>query len=116
VHGTVLAMVCALPLALLSRNLGQILATNGPSLRRFARDLYADLPTGKSIVLSDEPAELLSLRAEIRAHNPGKDPILLDAPSLAASQYHRFIARRFASRWPVSPAPVRGEFVGPGKV
>src|SRR5207249_1677089 len=65
VGGTAIALVCALPFLFMGRNLSQIRKTNGPSLRQFARNLYTDLPPGKSVVLSDDPAEFILLRAEL---------------------------------------------------
>src|SRR5207249_674379 len=65
VPGAAIALVCALPLLLVRRNLTQITVTNGPWLRQFAGNLYTDLPAGKSVVLSEDPAELLLLRAEL---------------------------------------------------
>src|SRR5436190_11331733 len=56
-------LVCILPLLLVWRNFAQIRETNSPLLREFARDLYSDLPSGRSVVLSDDPVELLLLQA-----------------------------------------------------
>lgn len=99
-----------LPLALVSRNLWQLKLTNGPAVREFARHLYADLPVGKSAVLSDDPDQLFLLRAELAAHEQGhlqagvpagrKDALLLDTRALASARYQRFMANRFGSRWP----------------
>src|SRR5262249_15126768 len=56
--GAGIVLAFALPVMLAAKNLPQILTTNGPWLRIFARQLYADLPPGKSVVLSDSTAEL----------------------------------------------------------
>jgi tetratricopeptide (TPR) repeat protein len=100
---TVGALMAAVPLALLARNLDSILATNGPALREFARQLYADLPPGKCVVLSEDTRQLTLLRAELGNHRPDKDPILLDTLSLPCAQYHRVMANQFKSRWPAVP-------------
>ena len=107
---------CALALVLAARNLSQILTTNGPWLRSFARQLYTDLPAGRSVVLSDSTAELLLLRAELSAHRYDKEAILLDALSLGSAQYHVIMAREFPARWPVTPPTNRLAGVSPGKV
>jgi tetratricopeptide (TPR) repeat protein len=109
-------LLAALPLLLVWRNLNQIRATNGPALRQFARQLCQSLPAGKSVVLSDNPTRLLLVTAELAARSHDKDALLLDAPSLAWSQYQMVKATQFKSRWPVKP-PTNGlEAVEPGKV
>jgi len=100
-----------LPLLLVRRNLTQITVTNGPWLRQFAGNLYTDLPAGKSVVLSEDPAELLLLRAELSGKPSEKEPLLLDAPSLSSAQYQEWTTRHFKSRWPVGSAGT-----SPGKV
>jgi len=99
-----IALVCILSLLMLWRNLRQILETNGPEIKRFASDLYADLPGGKSVVLSEAPVELLLLEAYLSGTQRDKEPMLVDAPSLASRQYSLFMGRRFPFRWPISAA------------
>ena len=116
----VVRVVCVLagvlPLILVWRNLGQIRATNGPAVHQFATQLWENLPAGKSVVLSDDPKQLLLLRAELAARGHEKDALLLDTTSLVSAQYHLFMARQFRSRWPVAP-PTNGlEVVRPGKL
>ncbi len=109
-------LVAAVPLALLWRNVGQIRITNGPALREFARQLYQGLPSGKSVVLSDDRIALLLLAAELGASRHDKDPLLLEMPSLTWGQYHILKAGQFKSRWPVPP-PTNGlEVVEPARV
>jgi len=109
-------LLCGLPLLLLWRNFSEIITTNGPLLRQFAMDLDTDLPLGKSVVLSDTTPELLLLHAELSADRSHKNPILLDAPSLATAQYHQFMARQLGPRWTVA-APVNpDEGISPGAV
>jgi tetratricopeptide (TPR) repeat protein len=109
----VYVLLIALPLALAWRNLGQIRFTNGPAVRHFTQQLYSDLPAGKSVVLSDDSVQLLLLRAELGAHHGANDALLLDAPSLASAEYHRFMAEHFKSRWPVAAPTNRLDLVGP---
>ena len=100
----VCVLIGAAPLALILRNLSQIRATNGPAVREFTRQLYDALPAGKSVALSDDPTELLLLRAELGAHGHDKDALLLDTSLLVSGRYQLFMARQFAARWPVVPA------------
>jgi len=111
---TVWVALGVLPMALLWRNSGQISTTNGPAVREFARQLCADLPAGRSVVLSEDPSQLFLLRTELGAHSYGKDVLPLETGSLASAQYHRFMAKRFPSRWPV--ALPTNEVVGPAKM
>jgi tetratricopeptide (TPR) repeat protein len=109
-------LLVAMPLALLWRNLGQIRTSNGAGVHELARQLYQALPPGKSVVLSDDPAKLLLVRAELGARRHDKDALLLELPSLTWGQYHIVKASQFKSRWPVTP-PTKGlEVVEPAKV
>jgi tetratricopeptide (TPR) repeat protein len=109
-------LAVALPLLLISRNLGHIRLTNGPSLHQFAREMYADLPDGKSVVLGNDFAQLSLLRAELAAQNHAKDALIVELPSLGSAQYHVFMARQFGSRWHVIPPTNGVDLVGPIKL
>jgi len=113
---TICALAAALPLLLILRNLRQIRLTNGPSLHQFAREMYADLPNGKSVVLGNDFAQLSLLRTELTAQNHAKDALVVDLPSLSSAQYHLFMARQFGSRWPVIPPTNAVDLVGPIKL
>jgi tetratricopeptide (TPR) repeat protein len=113
---TICALATALPLLLILRNLRQIRLTNGPSLHQFAREMYADLPGGKSVVLGNDFAQLSLLRAELAAQHHAKDALIVDLPSLNSAQYHVFMARQFGSRWPVVPPTNGVDLVGPIKL
>ncbi len=101
------ALVCAVPISLLWRNLDQIRATNGPLLRNFARQLYESLPPGKSVVLSDDAVLLAFVRAESAGRGDTKEPLFLDARAMIFSAYQRSLAREYKSRWPFA-APTNG--------
>jgi len=116
VVGTAITLVCAMPFILTWRNLSPIRKTNGPSLRQFATQLYTDLPPGKSVVLSNDPAEFLLLRAELSAHRHEKDPLLLDALSLSSGHYHALMARQFKTRGPVALPANKQQAIGPEKI
>ena len=96
-------LLAALPLALACRNLEPIHTTNGPGLRNLAGQLYSDLPSGRCVVLSEDPRQLFLLRAELGGQRDGKDPLLLDTTSLRSAQYRNRMAGRFKSRWPEPP-------------
>jgi len=113
---TVGLLLAVMPLALAWRNFGQIRFTNGPALREFARQLYADLPTGKSVGLSDDPKQLFLLQAELAARGGGKEALLLGTPELASLGYQAFMAGKFKSRWPVTVPTNRLGVVGPMKL
>jgi tetratricopeptide (TPR) repeat protein len=113
---TICALAAALPLLLILRNLRQIRLTNGPSLHQFGREMYADLPDGKSVVLGNDFAQLSLLRAELAAQHHAKDALVVDLPSLSSAQYHIFMARQFGSRWPVVPPTNHVDLVGPIKL
>jgi len=116
IPATAFCLVCCLPLLLLWKNLGAITTTNGPVLQTFANDLHSDLPGGSSVALSDEPVELLLLRASLSAHSQQKQPILVEASSLSSPHYASFIAEQFPNRWPVALPTNRLERVVPNKL
>jgi tetratricopeptide (TPR) repeat protein len=93
-------LVGVMPVALLCRNLGQIRMTNGPAVRQFAAMLAEDLPDGNSVVLSDNPRQLLLLQAELAGRHQKKYPMLLDTRSLPSLYYQMFLAAKFPRRWP----------------
>ena len=112
-----LALVVGLMLWLLPwRNFFELRVTNSPAAREFARQLYQDLPAGKSVVFSEDPKQLLLLRAELTAHGPGKNPLLVDTPALLWPQYHRTMAARYGSRWPNILTTNEVEKIGPAKM
>jgi tetratricopeptide (TPR) repeat protein len=102
-------LLVAVPLALTLRNLGQIRATNGSAPREFAREACNALPAGKSVVLSDNEAELYLVRAELAAQGQTRAALLLDTRWLGLRQYQSFMARQFQAWWPVTPGTNRLE-------
>jgi tetratricopeptide (TPR) repeat protein len=114
--GTICTLAVVLPLLLTARNLGQILLTNGPSIHQFARELYEDLPGGKSVVFGNDFVQLTLLRAELAAQHYAKDALVVEMPALGSAQYHIFMARKYGSRWPVLPPTNAVDLVGPIKL
>ena len=113
---TIWTLAVALPALLASRNLGPILLTNGPSVHQFARELYEDLPDGKSVVLGNDFAQLSLLRTELAAQRHAKDSLVVEMPALGSAQYHLFKAHEYGSRWPVIPPTNAVDLVGPIKL
>jgi len=116
ITATICTVAAALPFLLLTRNLGHIRLTNGPSLHQLARELYADLPEGKSVVLGNDFVQLSLLRTELAAQNYAKDALVVELPMLGSAQYHVFMARQFGHRWPVIPPTNAVDLVGPIKL
>jgi len=98
------------------KNLFELRSTNSPAVHELARQLYQDLPEGKSVVLSEDSIQLLLLRAELARRHDGKDPVLVETPALTWPQYHRTMARSYASRWPDVLSTNRAERIGPAKL
>src|SRR6267142_4991665 len=90
--------------------------TNGTSLHHFARNLYADLTKGQSVVLGNDFVQLSLLRTELAAQNYAKDALVVELPMLGSAQYHVFMARQFGHRWPVIPPTNAVDLVGPIKL
>ena len=109
-------LLLAFASTLVWRNFWQVRTTNGPAVHEFARELCAGLPAGKSVALSEDPTQLLLLRAELAAHGRNKDVLLLDTRSLLLPQYHVFMANRFKSRWPEVPPTNRVGMVGSARL
>jgi len=91
-------ILCALPVALVWRNLAQVRLTNSPALHQYAKELCADLPAGQSVALSEDARPLRLLRAELAALHGGKNPLLLETTLLLAGKSRAFMAN------PVRPA------------
>jgi tetratricopeptide (TPR) repeat protein len=109
-------LVAAMPLLLVVRNIAMISTTNGPLLRDFAKQIYADLPQGRSAVLADDWTDQILLKAEYRSHRAEKQPVILDTASLASVRYHGFMAEKLRNRWPLPVPTNRLGVVGPPRI
>ena len=105
-------VIGVMPLLLLWKNLGDVRASNSSALRNFARELADDLPGGESVVLSEDPRQLLLLRAELAARSR-EGTLLIETPSLVSTRYHQFLTRTYATRWPEVLSTNQSETVGP---
>jgi tetratricopeptide (TPR) repeat protein len=114
-RAVLLFTVLILPVLLVSRNIVQIRTTNGPALRNYAAQICADLPSGDSVVLGDDPEQLYLLRAELSARKR-KDVLLLETPFLSYPSYQILMAEAWKSRWPLSPPLDRSQPIRPGRI
>jgi tetratricopeptide (TPR) repeat protein len=104
------------PLLMLARNFSQLRLTNSRQVQQFAQDIYEDLPMGKSVVLGTDLVQLSLLRAELAANGNAKDVLIVELPSLGVAQYHVRMARKYGTRWPVTPPTNNVDLVGPIKL
>src|SRR5206468_795812 len=87
------------PIILISRNLPQVRATNGPMVGTLAGFLSQPLPP-KSVVLSDDPRRLLLAQAAKARSDRENSIIFVDTASLEYPQYHRFLKKCYGSNYP----------------
>jgi tetratricopeptide (TPR) repeat protein len=102
---TAKVLLGVVPALLLWQNWSDLRLTNGGALRELARQLYADLPTEPTTVLSDDPRLLLLVRSELARHDGAKKPLLVDTRFLPLPDYHRRLSRDHVGRWPELPPP-----------
>jgi tetratricopeptide (TPR) repeat protein len=106
--GLVWAVLIAAPLLLIARNLPQIRLTNGPMLRHYAALQAASLSPGGGIVFSDDPARLTLLQSTLNQTGREKDFVLVDTSSLKLPEYHAYLNKTYAGRWPITiPANIK---------
>ena len=97
-------LVLVVPALLVWRNLPQMRVTNGPMLRQYSLSQAQALPAGKTLVLSDDPRQLVLLQSSLASDPRAKDYLLLDASSLASPDYQRYLAKFYGPRWPLRVA------------
>src|SRR5439155_20563796 len=90
VRTAIVLVLVITPVALISRNLSQIRATNGPMLKQFAGSLSQALPS-TVVVLSDDSRRLLLAQAASARTPSQKSIIFVDTASLEYPQYHHFL-------------------------
>jgi tetratricopeptide (TPR) repeat protein len=107
INNTVTAAIWLLlllaPLALIYRNLGQVRATNGPMLKRYAALMAQPLPPQRAILLSDDSRRLMLLQAYAAQSGRDKDYLFLDTAALLWPDYHRFLKKKYPRVWESSP-------------
>jgi tetratricopeptide (TPR) repeat protein len=110
---TAKCLLGALPILLVWKNWGDLRLTNGGALRELAHQLYADLPSGNTTVLSDDPRFLLLARAAQTKSRSGKNPRLVDTRMLPLADYHQRLQRENPGRWPTLPSAVTNAVSAP---
>lgn len=114
--GIAWVLLLLLPAGLLWKNLADVRLTNGGALREFARQLGVDLPAGSVTALSDEPAALFLVQAELTAQGRGTEVLLVDTRLLPWLEYHEHLHRRFGARWPEVAGTNRTEAIAPAQL
>ena len=103
VTGAVWLLLLLTPVALISRSLPQIRATNGPMLKNYAALLAQTLPPQRAVLLSDDPRRSALLHAYAARNGIGKDYLFLDTGSLVWPDYHRFLSKKYPRLWESNP-------------
>jgi tetratricopeptide (TPR) repeat protein len=88
------------PAALLYRNWPSIRTTNGPMLHQYAALLAKGLPAHNAVLLSDDASRALLMQSYAAQSGNSKNYIVLDTESLKYPEYHRFLSKQYAKRWP----------------
>jgi tetratricopeptide (TPR) repeat protein len=91
------------PLMLLWRNFSQVRLTNGPQLRQFASLIADKLPSGGSILISDDPRRLFLMQSALTQSGRVNDYVLLDTASLEWPAYYKYLKTKHPSRWDIIP-------------
>lgn len=97
---TALLLVFVIPAGLLGKNVGAIRLTNSGAIRDLVRQRCDDLPSGRIMVLSDEPGTLALLRAELAARGRTPEVATVDARLLPSPAYQKELHRIYGARWP----------------
>jgi len=102
-YGVVCAVAAAAPIGLLAKNLPFIQALNGPSLLAAASAAIRSLPEEGAVVISDDPAMLLLVKAALSRQAAADSHILLNSGLLGLHAYQRYLAQEYGARWPTPP-------------
>src|SRR5437667_2543910 len=99
----VILLLVLAPLLLFYRNLAHIRTTNGPMLKQTAGLLTEALPPKGAILFGDDARRLRLAQAALA--QTGKDSafVFVETASLTYPDYHRYLKKQQAARWPVDP-------------
>ncbi|HXF11324.1 MAG TPA: hypothetical protein VN625_11115, partial [Desulfuromonadaceae bacterium] len=100
VFGAVLLFVSVAVLGLAVRNLPQIRQSNGDTLWRYASLLERQLPKNGGYIVSDDLQRLALIQSALARAGREKDFVPVQTPSLLVPAYHRFLHKRFPTKWP----------------
>lgn len=94
---SVLSVLCFIGLGM--RNLPVLIETRQHSLEQYGAEMVHCLPSGRGIILSDDPQRLLVFQAAA-AHQPGKkDWLAIDTQLLPYDFYRRHLAGHLGAQW-----------------
>ena len=85
---------------LLLENVPAIRATNTPHLDQYARLAAGSLPTEGAFVLSDDPARLAVLQAELAREGKAERYVPVETRTLPFAPYRAWLSRKYPERWP----------------
>jgi len=88
------------PAALVYRNWPQIRTTNSGLLHEYARLAAKGLPPHNAVLVSDDSSRAWLLQSYAAQAGTSQDYIFLESESLKYPDYHRFLSRKYAKRWP----------------
>jgi tetratricopeptide (TPR) repeat protein len=92
----------AVPALMVWRNLPQIRLTNGPMLKQYAARQAEALPPQGAVLLSDDLRQLTLLHSFLTGMGKSQDYVFVDTSSLPMPEYHRYLKKQYAGRWPVN--------------
>ncbi len=98
----ILALLVAIPTALLVRNVPQIRLTNGPLQNELAADLARGLPKS-GVILSDDPRRLWIVQDWLARHGNPRDYIALCTQWLPLPAYQAYLQRHYPG-WTPPPS------------
>lgn len=96
----VYVLLCLVLAGLPLLNLPAIRATNAPHLDQYARLAAGSLPPEGAVVLSDDPAHLAFLQAELAREGKAGRYVLVETRNLAFAPYRAWLSRKNPGRWP----------------
>ncbi|MFN7141493.1 MAG: hypothetical protein ACK4UN_19370, partial [Limisphaerales bacterium] len=94
IAGLGLLAAVAIPVGLIVKNWNSIRATNGPLLANYATRLTQNLPGQKALLLSDDPAQLLLVRAISAKTGTALTHVPLSTSEMSNPKYRAELQRR----------------------
>ncbi|HEY5481197.1 MAG TPA: tetratricopeptide repeat protein [Verrucomicrobiae bacterium] len=96
----VYVLLCLVLAGLPLLNLPAIRATNAPHLDQYARLAAGSLPPEGAVVLSDDPAHLAFLQAELAREGKAGRYLPVETRNLPLAPYRAWLSRKNPGRWP----------------
>ncbi|MFO1477938.1 MAG: tetratricopeptide repeat protein [Verrucomicrobiota bacterium] len=103
------ALLLVVPAGLVVKNLPQILVTNGPAVKHYAKLLTSNLPE-KAVLLADsdftradQPSRLWLAQQYLAQQGRAEGYIFVDTAVLSVPQYQAYLQQRYGSQWPPLP-------------